>query len=300
MNINSGVFDQFHRFCMKHGYLHSWDIDPVYPVLQYVHQKRYAGARSERDREDMPIWHTLLYVIWYHLGSAETVLSWYPRPAMVREEMFEVLPTGIERRGFRGEAGTKKAIEMVNHFGRLSKQMTLKCWVDNECNAGGIVGWNRMYEAFINIHNNGTWAAYKWCDLCKNVLGYEITAPDIGVGGGGEEAGPVPGMVQLTGEDWHRCARDTVLQEELLEYCHARGIPFDGLEEMETALCDFNSWSHGRYYPGHDIDKQQEDFISMNVPEVYWEARREVFPREFLGELNGWTGVRQYMKGVHL
>jgi hypothetical protein len=288
MNINVDLFKQFKQFAVP--YIHCWDIDPVYPVLKEVHDRRGLDA-------DQRIWHTLLYVTWYHMGSAEYVWELSPEPAIFNPAGLPVLPTGIERRGFRGEIGKIKAIEQLNWFYHLTCKMSLSCWVDNHAALGGKIGWQMMYDRFKEIKNNGTWASYKWCDLCKNVLGFNITAPDIGVGGGDEHAGPVPGMVQLTGENWKRCATDRALQQELLNYCCEQGIPFDGLEELETALCDFNSLTHNRYYVGHDIDSQQEQFTKMKVPPVYWKARKAVLPWRYLGEVNGWAGVRDHLKG---
>ncbi len=267
-------------------YLHSWDIDPVYPVMKAVQDARRLPPMRRH-------WLTAMYWVWYDMGSAERVFGAYPEPG-VKLLGVPVLPTGTERRGMRGEVGKDRALQTLNH---LVSTMWLRRNYDTMYD-GKIVSdpkerWALIYKSVLTVPNCGPWAAYKWCDLCKNVLGYEITAPDIGVGGQGKNAGPVPGMVQLTGLDWRRCAKDTALQEQLLNVIRAEGLPLDGLEEMETLFCDYNSMTHGRYYVGHDIDVQHEQFIRGDVPEEYWEARREVFPRSFLAEYNLWDGPRK-------
>jgi len=292
MNINQKLFTDFHEFCMP--YMHCWDIDPVYPILHEVQHRRAMGNPSGREQA---IWHTFLYWVWYHMGSAEYMLNRYPEPTAV-VHIEKPLPTGTERRGMRGYKGSIKAIQLIQWVG-------LNGWLDrmdevlSSSSAQGKQGWTWLFDEVQKLPNCGPWAGYKWCDLCKNVLEYDITAPNIGVGGMGENAGPVSGMMQLTGIDWRTCASDYRIQTQLYSYCHDQGIPFDGLEEMETALCDFNSLTHGRYYVGHDIDHQQEQFIVMNVPQIYWDARLLCFPDSTLGELQGWHGIRKELNGLY-
>lgn len=282
--MNKELFNHFCIFSKAH--LKSGDIDPVYPVLREVQRFR------DNTREEA-LWHTLLYFTWYHLGSAEAALKKYPSMGIIPD--LPAWPTGIERRGFRGEVGAAKAAAMLNHIAGMG--MPLADWIGSCCRGGGTEGWDRMFHAIADLPQCGTWAAYKWCDLMKNVHGYDIEAPDIGYGGGGETAGPIPGMVKLTGKDWKECATNAQAQFELLDACRLAGVPFTGLDQLETALCDFNSLTNGHYYLGHDIDKQMTDI--MNLPNEYWAAREKVFPHCCLGELNGWNGVRNHLKMVY-
>ena len=70
------------------------------------------------------------------------------------------------------------------------------------------------------------------------------------------------------------------------------------IETAETSLCDFNSLRKGKYYSGIDIDHMQEDLLK--TPSLYtdlaFEGRRRMIPNEYLGELNGWDGVRKEKK----
>jgi hypothetical protein len=157
--------------------------------------------------------------------------------------------------------------------------------------------WGALREGFESLPHNGSWASYKWADLCKHVLGYDLEADDIGVGGRGKNAGPIPGMVLLTGKDWRRCSTDVGLQRALLAHSREVGAPFAGLDQLETSLCDFNSLTKGTYYHGHDIDLQQEQLRAVTSPRL-WEARR-VIPDRFRGELGGWLGVRKVWKPTY-
>jgi hypothetical protein len=101
-------------------------------------------------------------------------------------------------------------------------------------------------------------------------------------------------MVRLTGQPWKRCATDVMLQRQLLLECRDRGVPFNGLDQLETALCDFNSLCKGTYYVGHDIDQQMDQL--KNLGREWWDARKAAFPSGYLGEVSGWPGVRKELK----
>ncbi len=123
-----------------------------------------------------------------------------------------------------------------------------------------------------------------------------ITASDLGVGGASETSGPIPGMVLLTGKSWNVCATDLALQRDLLLKARASGVPFSGLDQLETALCDFNSLHKGGYYVGHDIDDQMTKLAGCGP--MLWESR-SVFPDAFRGEVGGWNGVRKELKTAY-
>jgi hypothetical protein len=146
------------------------------------------------------------------------------------------------------------------------------------------------------LPHGGPWSSYKFADLLAHVHGQPITANDLGIGGGGETAGPIPGMTLVTGSDWRRCSRDVGLQRELLGEARHRGVGFSGLDQLETSLCDYNSLVRGRYYLGHDIDQQMSALERAGSPAL-WEARA-VFPDAYRGELHDWFGVRKPLKAM--
>jgi len=280
-------FAMFKAFAVEHK--RSGDIDPVYPVLREVHKIRDYSFEEAT-------WHTLLYITWYHLGSCETVMKRYPKRSNIPRQPGP-LRTGIERRGFRGN---ERGVAMINALLDNLASRSFTDWLMSCCEITETTGqhyakerWKRLARDFVSVRGNGVWAGYKWCDLVKNVLAFPITAPDIGFGGMGRMAGPVPGLVRLTGQDWKRCALDVDLQERFYEFCLCEGIPWDGLEEMETALCDFNTYRKGHYYVGHDIDLMMEQIAGIPGENDYWNARSRIFPKEYLGEEGGWFGLRK-------
>lgn len=276
------LFASFLRFAK--GQLETGDIDPTYPVLKGVYRAR--GYTIER-----ALWYTILYVTWYSLGSAEKAFALYPEaPAEIVDPL--VLPTGTERRSFRGNDLAREhlnaLLERVRPYGSLVR------WAETATASGGTEGWDRLRAEFQSVRYAGPWSSYKLADLLAHVHDFPITASDLGVGGASETAGPIPGMVKLTGRSWRECASNRELQADLLRRSLEGGVPFSGLDQLETSLCDFNSLCNGRYYVGHDIDQQMEHL--RDAPADFWAARAEAFPKGYLGELGGWRGVRKHLK----
>ena len=272
-------------FCeFAKAHIKSRDIDPAYPVLRH--------CLTEFDDRPDRIWRTILYVTFYDLGSTELAWAKYPTPPGNVAPF--ALPTGVERRGFRGQPDRVAAnLNGVLEAGRVAGG--LDKWVDEQIGDGGEAGWTRARLAFEALPFCGPWASYKWADLLKHTLDEPIDAPDIGVGGRGKTAGPIPGMEWLTGLDWKTCAEDIGEQRRLLDECRDLGVPFAGLDQLETSLCDVNSLRKGHYYVGHDIDLMMKHLSGAG--ENFWTARRKVIPGEYLGELWGWQGVRKEKMG---
>jgi len=71
------------------------------------------------------------------------------------------------------------------------------------------------------------------------------------------------------------------------------------LWNIETTLCAWKKLFWSKRYFGYYIDRQQEEIMYMqrtfpnSFPwKVLWEARRECFRPELLGEVSGWEGIR--------
>tara|TARA_Y100000593_G_scaffold95131_1_gene200555 strand:- start:77717 stop:78631 length:915 start_codon:yes stop_codon:yes gene_type:complete len=291
---NRRAFNDFCEFAKKQVY--SWDLDPMYPVLKEYYLSKGIGLKTDKS-----IWMTFLYVAWYHIGSA--VKSWrawedpscfFSLSESQNKSMSGMFNTGTERRLFRGRF--KDFTQHVNSFISITGKEFLN-WVSDISSPCGEEGWESLRKGFEKVKFNGPWASYKFADLMKHVHEFDITANDIGVGGGSKSAGPVVGMSIITERGWEECARDVGLQKKLLSESILNGVPFDGLDQMETALCDFNSLYKGKFYVGHDIDKQMEDLKYACA--TFWEARRKVIPQEYLGEVNGWFGVRGNLKKIY-
>lgn len=74
--------------------------------------------------------------------------------------------------------------------------------------------------------------------------------------------------------------------------------------EVETSLCAYRKFYKGSRYNGYYLDRMLEEIHIMesSYPEVAHEVlniRESCFDHKYLGEINGWTGIRKKMKRVY-
>jgi hypothetical protein len=266
----------------------SGDVDPMYPLLR----RTYTAARLE---PETALWRTLLFLTWYNVGSAEKVWRAHPKPAKVDPVRFASLAVGVERRSFKGVGGNVQARAFLgNVMARAGR--SLASWVTTF--GSGEAGWRSARRELEAVSGGGPWASSKWAELLKHVHGLPITAPDIGALGKAVTSGPIPALVALTGKAGRAAAADVDLQREVFATAITRGVPFSGLDQMRTVLCDFNALMKGSYYVGHDIDLQMSELDGAG-PEL-WEARA-AFPDAYRGEKarEPWSGVRRDLCKVY-
>lgn len=274
----------FRDFCeFGEAHVRTRDVDPMYWVLP-------KGYELWGLNEQQMGWFTFLFVAWYNLGNAEKVFLEYPEPVEIQSN--PGYSFGLDRRCFRGSVN--KAIlqhvrDGVSRFGGDPVG-----WSRRVAQAGGAEGWEALFNAVKRIRWNGHWAAYKWCKLMKNAFGLPITPPRVGIASGGRNAGPIPGLVRLTGLDWRQCATDARIHHALLEKMNAEGVGYSGLDNLDCGLCNFNGVMIGRYYLGKNIDAQQGALKSVPTS-LFWHARRACIPASHLGEVQGWDGLRKDM-----
>ncbi len=270
----------------------SGDIDPQFPILKHM----YKELKLDRNTA---LWFTCVYLLYYHLGSAVQAWKRYPEPDIIRKKDWgSDLPYFKQRRCFRGN---EYARDQINTLVSLSDG-DLVSWVDNLVSNNREESWTRIREAVSELPYHGPWSSYKFCDMMKFVHSYPITAPDIGTKPGAT-AGPIAGLNTLTGLGWDRCADDSQLHRDLLQMVIDRGTPVNGLDQLESMLCDWQSLTNGRYYLGHDIDRDQAQLELERkrnpVLDILWEARLQIFDKRLLGEIGGWSKVRNHLNDVY-
>lgn len=261
------------------------DIDPVYPVLRQL-----TGRWSPDDRA----WLILLYVAYYHLGSALKAIELVPDPAHLpdphdmADELLS-LPCATERRGHRNR------VKLAAHLDAIAAE-ALKYRPSGVLNQGN--DWNALVEYLTTIRGNGRWASYKLAELAQKVTHREIEVTDAAHA---YSSGPRKGLADVLGpvppgNDPATVALLDKATEELAAYVHE-----DDLGYVETSLCDFHSLVSGRYYLGHDIDQMQDQLnaVPSALTASAFHARKLVLPKEYLGELQGWGGVDKGRCGVY-
>lgn len=272
----------------------SGDIDPQFWILK----EYYARYRMSRNRA---LWHSLIYLAFYHWGSALEAFKRYPEPDIIDKADWV---TGEEftkqRRLFRGS----KNYFALTHLNAtiVAADGDLAAWMDKLIEPANTKkeAWTLVRNAFEALPYSGPWSSYKWCDITKFIHDFPITAPDIGTKPGAT-AGPIAGLKSVTGYSWERCADDTKLHWYLYKMLvEDFGVPFQGLDQMESCLCDWQSVLKGNYYIGHDIDRDLAQIANTKQKErlEILAARHRMFDHRLLGELQTfprWGGIRRNM-----
>lgn len=81
----------------------------------------------------------------------------------------------------------------------------------------------------------------------------------------------------------------------------------DNFTKLETSLCAYEKFFKGTRYNGYYADRQLQELVSMKsvkefartCEEVY-EARAKAIPARYLGERNGWDGIRRELKRSYI
>jgi hypothetical protein len=170
----------------------------------------------------------------------------------------------------------------------------LYSWISNYLRDTPEKSWKAILPPLEVVYGNGRWASYKIAEMLQKVIDLPIQAPDMGHA---NSTGPRDGLSYLysdlpSGNRAQDISTLDSISRDLLEKLAAHGAS-NRIEEAETSLCGLKSLINGHYYIGADIDKMQEslDKQPCSLTPIAYEARKNVFPRRYLGELNGWSGI---------
>ncbi len=248
------------------------DYDPNYFVVKGVVEAKGLDESQAYD-------YCVTFNAFYNFGSAE---KFWNDPKLDVSK----LACGQSRRSFRGNSKVLRC---------LRDSQEIKAFVFRQRN-NGTQGWEVIYNAFKLVGGNGPWAAYYMADMMKVVLGFNITAPDVGeLTSSGKPRGPIDGLITIANCKNRKQIEVPQIQRKLYEKA-LELAPFEGMECFESILCNYLSLLKKKYYVGRDIDRQIPMLEGLGEP--WWSARRRYFPEEFLGELGGWNGIRKEKMGV--
>lgn len=261
------------------------DIDPVYPVYQWLIPA--AGFTPEQ-----AAWLVLLHVNYYHMGSALTAFEQRPEPGPPTPELLR-LPTGTERRGHRDWRQMEK--HWLALLGKVEQHGSARNWIRR-----GGTEWRELNEHLANVTGNGRWAAYKLAEMSQKILG---VATEVADAGHAYSTGPRKGLADLFPGIPTDNSPSTIRSLEAQTSSLAGQLGEHDIGYVETSLCDFHSLLKGGYYLGHDIDAMQEQLLhpkaQNDMTKAAFIARAQALPNQYLGELNGWTGVDRERKAAY-
>lgn len=271
------------------------DLDPIYPLLKWVIQ-------DQRLDDEQAHWLVYLYLCAYNIPTAWAIFQEFNNPHFYSSSIVDsftkweaerrpCLRINIERRGLRGG----KIVEALKSYSCLVAATPQHHWLMATTDGK----FDRLWDFLQKVKFVGRWAAFKWLDLLKHVLDYDIEFQDMRLA---YCTGPRQALEELYLDGQRNDRQDgpyiewlNVVGMQLRRALGSSGLSLT-YDELETVLCNFHSTMHGRYYVGHDIDEHLGDLVAWpasGLHTVWWKARVAVLDRRLLGEHNGWNGVRK-------
>lgn len=244
-------------------------------------------------------WMCFVYLAYYDMGSFLRCFE-YTRDADVPADKFLRLFCDTERRVHRVPA------KLERHFSDVvsiaDSNGGLYNWLSSYVEASPQQSWVNMINPIESIFGNGRWASYRTIEMVGQVCGLPVEAPDMGHA---NSSGPRRGLEYLYADlpQGNKAADIQYLDQVSLDLNRKlaeRGISAK-LQDTETGLCGFKSMVKGDYYVGEDLDSMLEEILKQpsGLSHIIFEARKNVFPHEYLGELNGWTGIDRARKKIY-
>lgn len=283
----------------------SEDIDPVYPVLAEYFRMRNFSLEEK-------LFGVHLYLTFYNTYWTLVVLERY-RDSTNYSAMLEFdfirekkLKFGSDRRGVRAIG----LATVFPQFDAFFNKKPLSEYFLKDLTDDGEKNYELMKKKVLDIPHNGSWAGYKMIDLLTYCAGLNIKCTDWWVKGrafGGKQL--VVDWEIGMGEDY-KLGKTLPETDEIVRRIEAFAdrwtarlqkevSPRTTYDRSETMACKYHALYGKTYYAGHDIDKMQEEICGYdkNVDDLLYHLREVVLPKEYLGEHNGWKGVRKELKG---
>lgn len=254
------------------------------------------------------VWRGGCYAAVYNAAFAEMIWRDWPlesvflpkKPPRLDKWLVSNFPKIITRR----ERRTVRRPEYMLEFLTGYRQLVLK-WptLMRQCTGTPEENFEIVWAAALEVPRLGRYIAIKLLEYFRRYCDAPIRHPDIRAKGGYfpremlshlwpehavvAEHDDSPAILELA----ERLARDT--------QSRMRDVGVDlNMFEVQVLLCDYKqSWKGRRQYPGRSIDSEM--VYALKAEELWgvksriWPTRLELFPKETLGEVGGWPGVRE-------
>lgn len=176
-----------------------------------------------------------------------------------------------------------------------------------------INSFDDMYNAFTKLNNQGRVSAYIFIDglIATGVM--KPSMPERFDWNNGQTC--TEGMLHALLEDdavehfdkgKHKLTKTQIqhLDHELarlIEELREEGMDEEHVYDYESNLCAYRKYFKSKMYCGYYLDRQLEELVKLRekLPdhEVIWEKlftlRKAVYPKNMLGEIGGWKGIRK-------
>ena len=280
----------------------SLDIDPVYPLL-----KNYFDLRefTEEERVFGSFIYSTIYNLYWTLALLEEHRKELTFETLSESPLLDRIKCGTDRRGIAFYGVRNAFKDFVNFFSEKS----LYQFITEPLTPDGKKNYIILRDHIQKIPHYGKWGTYKIIDVLTHSAGLNINCTDWWT------KGRAFGGKQLV-VDWemgmeYRLGKNLKETNEIVEMIDKfsdrwterfqrvinKSITYD---QSETMACKYHALYGGTYYAGHDIDKMQEEpkqKYSKALDDLFFYLREITFDKKYLGEHQGWKGVRRELKG---
>lgn len=259
------------------------DFDTEHPTIIQMMENEGIDRQS-----DEGIWWTLTYMAHYDEGSALAVCR-SSDPFKFPKHVTR-WPIAKNRRNLYGGRIKRHYLALVR-----AKQ-NAKDWPYHNFEGDPKSDWSTLYNNLRAVWGNGRFGTYTTADMLHKVNQLPVEVMDMDNQG---STGPAKGLRHLFGYSGNEHLVMDRLAEQCFKYSiqHSPQLDYTTIDKgvIESVLCNYSGICRSVFYPGRNIDRQQDRLIkieSMGVDaDVLWEARHQVFNHKHLGEFNGWVGV---------
>ena len=272
--------------------------------------KAYADMKglSEQDKFDL----TYFYSITYCCASSIFLLNH-------RDEIHEDTLSFAEKyKNILVFQSDRKYVRMRDNFYRvlITWQKALYCCAKEYGGRVVVRGTVNTREAIKTAEKwyfFSRFSAYLFIETYCDIFGYGATR-ESGLNYEGDNMTFAGGLFYVFGMDTdaeyvqkhHRLPTDTATFERLISALQNRVIEAggdDNLTKLETSLCAYEKMFKGTRYNGYYADRMLEEVMKMirnpetrSACEDVLTARAIAIPQKYLGETNGWNGIRKELK----
>lgn len=283
------------------------DVDPSYPALEYI------ADRFELNIEQR-LWISFLYQSCYTASTVFYIYNEFPDYENVDVRRLEWWWGNNKHKLFFQTDRAKvknfnKFVPMFQSYRTLVGK-SQKAWFDSMIQGTPQENYDRLYKECGKIYYIGRFSLFLYLESLHRLTKLDIQPTGLDFKNAESCANGLcyalgwDDLVGLPFQPQHIKNLTYELDKLMKDLQLGELLPID-YWCVETSLCAYKKLYWNKRYLGYYIDRLQTELLLMekNVPEgvdwsVLWDFRKEYFDHRWLGELQGWTGVRKHMMGL--
>jgi hypothetical protein len=262
------------------------------------------------------VWRGLCYLTVYNVPTAERIWQDWPWPKIilrngigdwVEEHWVGGITTRRERRSVRQIPNMIRCLEGCAWW---LVDLPEEPWMAPDYKTPEERYWE-AYKSVLSIPFYGRYNGMKFVEYGMRYAGFPLELPGIHPRGGWSPRSTLallfPKHIDaLMGDDRdeHLIIADRLADRAIQVMRQDYGIEKMDRYLMQVLLCDYKQSFFKRQFPGRSLDSTLHYAAKIGpywggLPDTeIWQGRKEIFPNEHLGELNGWNEVREDLPDV--